>query len=472
MRQPGLSLILAASLLFLGCSDPPNAQENSRPTVSGKNRPPLQILMVDAPELEQELVSRWQAASDQPIQITNTSSELLLASDKCTADVIVYPNKLLGDFVRREWINPLPPSILTLRKSADNNSTEDADSEKPKDLSHTWPIRWQSATHFGGKCFAFPLGSANLVGVSRGIDAKVMQEMDTLLISPDRSTDAAMELWNRFLTPFETENKASESDRTARLKARVTSMNATEKELLVDRFLWVVSTTDAKRRGLFDLVSMRARLNQPEFAKSAVVLARLAAISPDSFFKDSTSAWSSTISSPIGFAIGWPRTDTREASDEELGDSPTPPTVLPISYSAGYGLIASVGKRVKQSAEAARFISWLGEADQRETMHTLSARCDLLPDQSDRNSVRDDFRAYQTTIGRDVRSDSLELSLRFAFASEYKALLADALIRAIADPNNAGPILVECNEQWNQTTLKHDPDLQRVSVEKSQGYAR
>lgn len=473
MRQPGLSLILTASLFLFGCTDTPNSKENSRPTVSGKDRPPLQILMVDAPELEQELASRWQAASDQPIQISNTSSESLLASDKCTADVVIYPNKLMGDFVRREWINALPPSILAIRKTSEGEANAGSDdAEKPKDLSHTWPTRWQSATHFGGKCYAFPLGSANLVAVTRGLDTKIMQEMDALLISPDRSTDSAMELWNRFLTPFEKANNANEPERLKKLKDRVATLTSSEKELLVDRFLWVASTTDAKRRGLFDLVSMRSRLNQPEFAKSAAVLARLAAISPDAFFNEPTSAWSSTISAPTGFSIGWPRTDTKEATDAEIGDSQIAPSVLPISYAAGQGLVASVGKRVKQSAEAARFIAWLGENEQRETLHTLCSRYDLLPDQSDRNSVRDDYRAYQTTIGRDVRSDSLELSMRFAFASEYKALLGDALIRAIVEPSNAGPILIECNEQWNQITLKHDPDLQRVSVEKSQGYVR
>ena len=97
---------------------------------------------------------------------------------------------------------------------------------------------------------------------------------------------------------------------------------------------------------------------------------------------------------------------------------------------------------------------------------------ELTAEQSDRNSVRDDYRAFQAINRRDLRVEPMELSLRMANANQYRAILADCLIAVIRQPDQTDSIMASCSLQWDQLTVKLGIETQRISEEQSLGYRK
>jgi hypothetical protein len=101
--------LLTIGLLFSwGCiSQEPKTDVNNSP-VANKDRPPLKIGLIDAPELERELKVRWQAASDQPIQIENMPAHDIAGRSLFAADVVIFPGNLMGDLIQKGVLGKLP----------------------------------------------------------------------------------------------------------------------------------------------------------------------------------------------------------------------------------------------------------------------------------------------------------------------------------------------------------------------------
>ncbi len=455
-------------LLFLGLvhlSGCGSASKTPEPTSerSAASRPALKIWIVDAPELEREISLRWQAASDQSLKIENFSSEEVASQERFIADVVIYPGILLGDLVQKDVISRLPTSAIAKRES-DGSEPVGYDSR-----SQSWPNRWRNIASFGGHLYAIPLGSANLgLGLS-GLDPGPLNELDKLLGNRDLNIQS-WDQWTLFLTEAEAVLAASEASRKEKLENCLSKISPEEKNWLVDRFLFIASTTNARSRGLFDLVKMESRLNQPDFSHSAKILSRLARLFPDTIAVDPAKAWDLAVSKTEGaasFALGWPNPILGSASE-----SGGKVTVAPLTWNPGRGLIASIGKKTRQTAVSCQFLVWLAEPDQREAFRAVCPRVELTVEQNDRNSVRDDYRAFQAINSRETRVEPMELSLRTANANQYRSILADCLVSAIREPDQIDAILAACSTKWDQLTAKLGVDSQRISEEQSLGFRK
>ena len=467
MRKLGLVALVIGLIHGPGC-DFGSKKKEIIAEPADSLRPALKIWIVGAPELEKEILVRWQAASDQALKIEHVTPERIATREPFNADVVIYPGVLLGDLVQKEAIGRLPTQAISKRL------TQSEDPVTNESSTVSWPVRWRNIATYGGQIYAVPLGASNLGAVMLGLNPDPFKELDSLLINSRDLNAPSMELWTHWLNQAETVLAASREDRRKKLEDYLSKISLDEKAWLVDRFLFIASTTNARGRGLFDLVKMEARLNQPEFTISARVLSRMAQLFPETIGVEPTNAWDSVVSrthAAASFAIGWPSSVNRpdfKGAVESSGER----AVAALAWNPVRGLIASMGKKTRQTAVSCRFILWLSEPEQREALRTVCSGIELTTEQIDRNSVQGDYRTYQTINSRDSRVETMELSLRMASANQYRAILADCLVASIREPDQIGPIMVSCSLKWDQLTAELGIETQRISEEQSLGYRK
>jgi len=464
-------LFVCCFSLVVGCTASGPDPKNGAMAVSGKDRPPLRICLVETPELEEEISIRWKVSSDQPIVFENLSSNELIASDPVMADVLIYPGNLIGDLVLKEVIGRLPSQAIR-RDQNDEDQTS-------LDLADSWPVRWRDASTFANQRYAIPLGVTKLGAIMRGLNPQPMIDLAAGFANQREQNKLANEQWNRFLEPLEAAMGTTQEFTESELETKLSTLSPVERNTLLDRFIWVASTTMARRKGFFDLAKMKSRLAQPEFSLSVKTLARLVRIFPSSFFQNPNQAWDSVAFSKTdksqAFAIGWPSpspSDSADSHDVSSQDSASSSiSVSPFVWSSNQGILASMGKKTRQTSVSAQFLAWISEPEQRESLRAKYPRIELLPSQRDRNTLRTDYRDFQSLNDKDSQTDGVDLSLRMANADQYRSILADALIQALCNPNDCEQIMARCSDEWNSLTDKLGLDSQRKSQEQSLGFS-
>jgi hypothetical protein len=446
------AVTMLACLAITGCGEK-DLPKTTEPLAS--ERPALKIWLVDAPELEREISIRWQASSDQALKITHFSSDRVATEEPFSADVVIYPSMLLGDLVQKQAIGRLPAQALA-KGSSDSGP------------SANWPVRWRTCATFGNQLYAVPLGLTNLAPVMSGLEPNPLNEVNGLLGQSKDINSQSMEWWSQFFAQAENALAASKSEREQILAEQLGKWTSEDKRVLVDQFLFLASTTTARRRGLFELVKMESRLNQVDFSNSARLLARMARLFPDTIAMEPEKAWEAAMGKTnVGFALGWPSSIAGAASDAS-GKA----IVAQLAWNPGRGLLASMGKKTRQTAVSSQFLAWISEPEQRETLRSVCTRVELTPEQNDRNNVRDDYRAFQAVNNRDLRVEPMGLSLRMANANQYRAILAACLVDAIREPEQIDAIMAGCSTKWNQLTAKLGIEAQRLSEEQSLGFSK
>jgi hypothetical protein len=448
--------VMLCVIVFGGCFNPAPKKQDVTPQVSSKDRPPLQIWLLDAPELENEISIRWQTASDQPAQIKNVSIADL-TTPPFQVDVIIFPGAWMGDLVRDGVIGKLPSQVLKGESQA-------------SDPVATWPTRWRSIASYGGQWYGIPLGAAPLGAIARQVDVQGLVSVESALKASQLDTATALAGWDKLLSSAE-KGLGGAANASAAALDKLSKLGEREKSYMVDRFLWIASTSDARRKGLFDLVKMQSRIHQIEFVESARVLARMARLSADAVGMEPTQAWTLIASAekdvPM-FAIGRPGSSLELTSKPEVSDA----QVVPLLWGTEHGLVASVGKNTRQTSVSCQFLSWLAAEEQRESLRPVCSRIELLPTQADRGATLATYREFVGLASRAHLQQSMDLSLRFANGSKYRSLLADALIQVIQNPEKAQSIMTQCSSDWNQLTEKLDKDKQRLSIEQSLGFQK
>jgi len=453
--------VLLGLFSLLGCDSGSKNPANSSESPAS-SRPALRLLIVDAPELEKEISVRWQAASDQLLKIENISSREVGTREPFQSDVVIFPGVLLGDLIKKEAIGRLPVEAIAIKES---DSTQGS-------VVSAWPVRWRNSATFGGQLYAVPLGATNLGAILSGADSAPLDELQKLLGSSKDPKVQSLVYWNQLLENIEAGIASSSSERELLLQELLAKIGDEVKDSLVDRFLFIASTTNAPSHGLFDLLKMEARLAQSEFVNAVKILARLARLSPGTIAVQHAKAWELAAANRVGtsVALGWPSSIV--AQTEDGVGAPSKIAVAPIVWNTGRGLIASVAKNTKQTAVSCQFLLWLGEPEQRDALRAVCSRVELLPGQSDRLSGQDHYRAYQTINNRDSRVEPMELSLRMANANQYRAVLSDCLVSAIQSPDRIDSIMAGCASKWDELTLQLGVDSQRISEEQSLGYRK
>jgi hypothetical protein len=476
------SFSLGCSLLISLAGCPGKAPDRTKNDAAGKvgrgDLPPLKIGILDCDELSEVLVNRWQEYSDQPIELIRFERLKVGTQDSPSLDVILYPGNFLGTLFEKEWIAPLPSLLLERLGGQKQNGDKRNTGKKsltPKNLDpedspqgfESWSSRWRSIAHYNGKSVGLPLGAPCWVAATRGLDIEPLKRLHQAIASNQNNSELASESLEAFLQKSESTLQDSLEARQALLAEKLNDLPSIDRRALVERFLWMMTTSESRYRGLIDPYKVTARLGLPEFARSARFLHRLALIEPTTILASPVEAWERVAEGKAVFGIGWPRTDGFQRAG--LASDSKPLQLVPFLYNGAQGLLASLGRKTRQSSMSVEFMHWLHREDNRAALQAKSPRIEVLEIENDTNRVREDYRDYQTLQRLEAGNSTLDMTPRFVDADLLIDGLADALLDILADPESASARLEQCKLQWAKSIDSIGAESLRRSLERATG---
>lgn len=437
-------------------------KETASKTLPAKDRPPLQVVLVDG-AFADELQIRWQAFSEQPLQIQAITAEQAMSRSADATDVWIYPSHLLGEWVASERIIPLPNAAAGKPYQPDNESGDSG-----IEAIESWPARWRLVSRYGESNYGLPLGAPLLSLAVRNLPIDKLDRLEDSAKPVEDRTAAASEIWKEILDGAAANAPVIDTS----WRESLAGLGKEQKDALVDRFLWIAASTNAKRRGLFDLTSLQPRLQSAEFILAAEVLVRIAELFPSTTLATHSEAWQRLVGTKgdvAMLAIAFPPRSTESTLD---GENREAIRCSKLTLNACLGFQASVGRKTRQTSVASQFVAWLSDAEQRDALAKYTTGVERWPGQPNPDLIQPDVRAYHNNSNREQRLEPLTLSIRFAQASKYRDALANALIGALQSPDQTKDQLRKCVTEWNSITESIGMLKQRGSVESSMGFGQ
>jgi hypothetical protein len=424
--------------------------------------------LVDCDDFSELLQSRWQEHSDQALELIGIDRKSVMTAQVPSLDVVLYPGNLLGTLTEKDWIASLPITLLErLGGGKKSNKANQEPTESTEQGIDSWSNRLRSIARYNGKWMALPLGAPCWVAATRGLNVDPLQRLQQAISSNQNSPELASEAFETFLRNAETTLQASLDTRQEQLDQVLKNSQAIDKRFLVNRFLWIMSSSESRFRGLIDPYKVTPRLGLPEFTRSARVLQRLALIEPSTILSSPVDAWERVAEGQAVFGLGWPRTDGIQRATD-LSES-KPLKLVPFLFNGGDGVLASIGRKTRQSSTAAEFMFWISREETRIALQSKSPRIEVLDIDDDRNRIREDYRDYQTLQRLESSNITLDMSPRFLNADPFMDSLADALMDILRNPNSAETRLDECKSQWTDLVNSTGLEFLRSSLERTTG---
>ncbi len=420
---------------------------------------PLRVWIV-APVKDQEVVARkWAGDTPQPIEITQVTPDALLAGDACKCDVLVYPSRLLGELVTRKWVTPLPKKVI------EDSSSQDS------------PLRGLTPTQvaqakFDQEMYALPLGT----------------DIPGLLMSPKLAElldgDVSAIEWDILLPQLKSQGFTIDD-------ANVDS------DALVDRFLAIsasLADRDPKYGLLLQLPKLQPLLSRrDEFLQAAELLMAIAKQSPDGKLAcgSHSNVWEAVTGSdsvalsvvPLaslsdsagaikqgGFRAVLPMSATQsDASAQAAGvtDSDQQRKHVLKSWNVGGGLNVSLADDCSQTAQATNFMQWIAAGETRTFLARQIPGVVPASPTDGVDAIRWQGIQRQMTLNSGTVFDALPQEFRLPAAHEYRAALADGLLRYLKGEIDADNALRGVEATWIKIN-RSQPD-QVTNFKKSLG---
>ncbi len=415
-----------------------NSPETSQTVAPPATNVPLRLWIVGQVS-DPTLVERaWLTGSDQRLEIRTLSVDEYLSEKACHCDVTLFPSRLLGEMIDRQWLRKLPTKLTV-----------------PNESAPQVPATWARQAAYGSDVWAVSLGASIPVVISSA--------------SADVSIQAS-EDWDLLLKSLAIE---SPTGPTPKIDFAVVNRAA-----LVDRFFTIAGglTHRSPTYGLlFELQNMKPRLTEPEFIRAAEIMRILSRQASDpaaamqSVTGDASQAWSwINAQTKPAIAIVSPSLLTTAAA-KATGSKPIRLPTKCIGWNTGGGMIAALSASCRQSARATELLNWL---QQSETRHTLSPLIQGIESASP--TAGSDSSAWRaSTIATELAANAnLPNELRLPRAEEYRSALADGLMAILSDDKPIADSLANVAAAWQAITEARGRVLQRVDYEQSLGLTR
>lgn len=146
-RCSALQLQALVLCLLAGCSQPD--EPPPAPADDPSAGEPLRVLIVDDPALAEAVQLQWRARAEGEIEVLQKSAEELVdpRRKRLAADVVIYPNGLIGELAERDWIVPIAKDVFNGPEFGRRDIF---------DQVHQREVVW------GEQAYAVPLGSPQL----------------------------------------------------------------------------------------------------------------------------------------------------------------------------------------------------------------------------------------------------------------------------------------------------------------------
>jgi hypothetical protein len=414
-------MLLGVGLVFSlnGCTtsdELPATEETVAPPVT---KIPLRVVVL-APVSDPDSVTRqWLSDSDQPIAIQSQTVEEFLAQEKCMADVVLYPDHLLGELVARDWVVKLPeafgPTGAQVAVGEEASGTE---------LRPAIPRAWRVASQYEGISYAIPLGcSLPVIVASKALAVQV------------EGTTTSLEALQASIA-------------NSNIEQVVVPESEINHSAIVDRFLTLVSslTTQNKKYGvLFRLNTMQPRLNEAEFVQAAEVLKKLTqqpgGLAANLGSHELSWTWAATHAQPV-FTIASSTLIGPVASKIESG------AIIDVAgfslVNTGGGLQASIASSCQQTQQSLAFMKWL---ELRQTRALLAPMVNGI-DIPTPGGVESLASRSRRNLSEAIRSDDLFQEPRLPMAHEFRESLGRHLANYLLGKQDVDAALAAANASW------------------------
>ena len=385
------------------------------------------------------LVKRqWLADSEQPAEFTILDEQELLAQTECNCDVVVYPARLLGDVIARNWIVGL---------SRLNPEQNDESSNPRSDAA-------LAQATFDGQPMA----------VSLGCSIPVIAASDAM--SVELESDAVS--WPKLIANLEVEKESQRS--IEKLDFQL------DPSALVDRYLAIVATLSERNAMyglLFEMQTMQPRLTEDEFLEAAGILMDLSR-QPDGLKSvlgshDDTWSWLGENQQAV-VAIVPPAVLSQAALADVQGttieiERPSSDSSLS-GWNTGGGLLASLPTNCRQTDRATAMIRWFGTDKTRSTIAPMLRGAESPAVQTGAETLAWQARQHLVDALADAaipKEPSLPHSL------SYRRVLGEQLIEFLVGDKSATQALQDAAAAWSDITNEAGVEGQRTQYEKSLG---
>ncbi|MBX3420304.1 MAG: hypothetical protein KF752_01985 [Pirellulaceae bacterium] len=346
-----------------------------------------------------ELKVEWQMMTPQQF----------LGKQQCAADVLVFPSRLLGELVHRQWIVRLP-GRLQLRLNSNEQQPEANDYGSRTEWSSI-PAGQRSAISYAGVQYGLPLGYSSV----------------SLVRSPNAE---AVDSWSDLASELQMDRTAEDSPPQSNDGQANQEQPVVDVDALVDRFLTIAigqSQINAKYGILFDVRTMKSRLTADEFVFAAQLM-KVMAGQPEGLTAVLGShaqvwAWVQQHEQPVYALVS-----ATELPSSAWGLDHAVTVELPEvrAWNNGAGIMVALATDCRQSARSQRLIEWLAK------QQTLVSLRPLVP------GVATNQPAGTTAVDRMNRAilarfadANLSCEPRIPRTEEYRHALAEQLARIV-----------------------------------------
>lgn len=448
-------------LCLSGCQPAaPNAASqpvDSRPRASTV---PLRIRVVADVSSPEIIRRRWLSNSEQPIALQPQKLDEFLDGTQCDADVVIFPARLIGELVSRDWILKLP------------EFDHDRHAEQSLDERRAFPPSWQAQCNYGDATYAIPLGCSIPQFIASTALASGLSESE-LELDPRIDRSAIAELLPATARDADPGNDRNGNQPDPRPEEQSVAPDPAsdadvDRQALVDRFLALVFSSTERNRAygvLLDLETMRPRLTDPEFLQAAELLERMAK-QPGGFAAVTGShtaawQWATTHAEPVLAIASVTQLDdvaARIPEGQEL-------RIQEHRYiNVGGGLIAALAADCRQTQQSGEFLKWLSDPQTRAVLAPLVVGVDSPePTELDATAWR-----LRQNLARVALNDQLPQELRIPQAHAMRVALADQLLLFLQGDETAPAALRDASDQWMRL-ITADRDRFKLEYKRSLG---
>lgn len=412
-----LALVAGALLVVSGCGDRQTEQpQASAPTTSAV---PLRIAAPAEARLLDAIQSSWEGVSDQPIELQGVVDGDWTGAAK-NADVVLLPNRFLGDAIAERTIIQLPTTWL----------------EKTGGTSEFLPVLLDHQMRFGQDLYGLSLGSPVAV----------------FAFGPSLSDQAlqaatAAERWELFDNHGE--------------RGKGTSVEPLAEGYAAAQFL-LRSCSRVERDWLFDRQTMRSRLaDDPHYL--AVLRQMKQRYDGAGASMTVAEVAQAILAGEATAAVVYAPADATDWLYLPIAPDERSLSIAPLQL-PGEGLMACIASACRQSSQARQFIRWISGPDVIGTLASSSSR--ITPNRSSDAGGGGYTAAAVDTLSR---RGGFRPTLRLRGASEYYQALDRVVRQCLAGEVQPEEALQQGSQAWDAITDRLGVDSQRDSWLLSQG---
>ena len=453
-----------------GCPERPTDIEDQSLEETSTAPPPLKVLIVDTPGIDNEIKRQWSARRDGQLETQQATWDEVAADEFSLVDqydVVIYPGGLLGEFVSRKKLVQVPGTIW---------EAELLNKREILRLPRTSLVR------FGQDIWGMPLGSPQFCLFYRR----------DLLESTDTSLPSTWPAFVELVAESETPEEAADSVSTIRLPLQ---------DDWAARCLLAFAASRVKHRGkvssVFDLDSMEPLIDHPPFVDALDELRRIA--DPADLQRTPESIYADLVAGKTTFGVTWPSAafDIGESkTNVDLAMAQLPGTnewfdfdekqfsqredrranqVVLVGFNAR---MVSVSAGTSKQEAAFELATWLAskQISQLIVPRTPSAapfrasHLGGIARWTGDGISPDTQEAYADLLRETDQSMTTLLVPRIPGYDEYLGALAAAVHTALTSDEESAALLTQVAEQWREITERLGKEDQRRWLRRSEGF--